>query len=191
MTAYAIPREDADSLRAAIALCLGGVILLLRAQALALGTARSVAVVALDLGLAALSLRTAAPDAGAARIRLVPVTLAGIGAVIAVTYAPWQIGATVAYGAGALVMGAVAAVAEEAFFRRLMYAWLERWWGPALAVLVSALAFALVHVPLYGASVLWVDLGAGVLLSWQRWATGSWAAPAATHVVANALAVAR
>ena len=36
-----------------------------------------------------------------------------------------------------------------------------------------------------------VDLGAGLLLSWQRWASGGWGAPAATHVVANLVAVLR
>jgi len=36
-----------------------------------------------------------------------------------------------------------------------------------------------------------VDLGAGLLLSWQRWAGGSWGVPAATHAAANLLAVLR
>jgi membrane protease YdiL (CAAX protease family) len=88
-------------------------------------------------------------------------------------------------------MGTVAALAEEAFFRRLLYGWLEHWWGALAAVVLSALAFALVHVPLYGMSVLWVDLGAGLLLSWQRWASGSWGPAAATHAVANLLVVLR
>jgi hypothetical protein len=48
-----------------------------------------------------------------------------------------------------------------------------------------------VHVPLYGAPVFWVDLGAGLLFSWQRWASGDWTAPAATHALANVLAVLR
>jgi hypothetical protein len=30
-----------------------------------------------------------------------------------------------------------------------------------------------------------VDLGAGLLLSWQRWASGTWTVPAATHAAAN------
>jgi membrane protease YdiL (CAAX protease family) len=37
--------------------------------------------------------------------------------------------------------------------------------------------------------VLPLDLAAGLLLGWQRQATGSWAVPAATHVVANLLVV--
>jgi hypothetical protein len=44
-------------------------------------------------------------------------------------------------------------------------------------------------VPLYGVAALPVDLGAGLLLSWQRWAAGTWTVPAATHAAANLLAV--
>jgi hypothetical protein len=46
-----------------------------------------------------------------------------------------------------------------------------------------------VHVTVYGAWVLPIDVAAGAILSWQRWATGSWAVPAITHVVANVLVV--
>ena len=55
----------------------------------------------------------------------------------------------------------------------------------------SALLFAAVHVPIYGPAVFWVDLGAGLLFSWQRWASGTWGASAATHAAANLLAVLR
>jgi membrane protease YdiL (CAAX protease family) len=88
--------------------------------------------------------------------------------------------------ATAVVTGTIAAVAEEAFFRRFLYGWLSRW-GAAVAVVGSALAFAAVHVSLYGVAALPIDLSAGLLLGWQRWATGSWTAPAATHVIANLL----
>lgn len=92
--------------------------------------------------------------------------------------------------AGVLViaLNTMAAVAEEAFFRRFLYGRLERW-GPGVAVVGSALAFALVHVPLYGTAAFPVDLGAGLLLSWQRAATGRWSVPAATHALANLLVV--
>jgi hypothetical protein len=36
--------------------------------------------------------------------------------------------------------------------------------------------------------VLPLDLAAGLIFGWQRRATGSWTAPAATHVIANLLA---
>jgi membrane protease YdiL (CAAX protease family) len=81
---------------------------------------------------------------------------------------------------------AVAAVAEELFFRRLTFGWLMRW-GPGVAVAGSAGAFALVHARAYGLSALPLDLAAGILFGWQRWSSGSWAAPALTHVVANLL----
>jgi membrane protease YdiL (CAAX protease family) len=87
-------------------------------------------------------------------------------------------------------LNVVAAVAEEAFFRRLLYGDLRRWGIPA-AIGGSALLFAAMHVPLYGVAVFWVDLGAGLLFGWQRWVSGGWAAPAATHTAANVLAVLR
>jgi membrane protease YdiL (CAAX protease family) len=90
-----------------------------------------------------------------------------------------------AYVAWALPLALLAAVAEEALFRRALYGAVEPR-SAAAAVLVSAFAFALLHVPLYGVAAFPVDLGAGLLLSWQRWASGSWTVPAATHAVANA-----
>jgi membrane protease YdiL (CAAX protease family) len=91
-------------------------------------------------------------------------------------------------GISALPLALFAAVAEEALFRRAAYSWLARS-GPVVAVAVSALLFAAVHVPLYGIAAFPLDLGAGLLLSWQRWASGSWTVPAATHAAANLLAV--
>jgi membrane protease YdiL (CAAX protease family) len=88
------------------------------------------------------------------------------------------------------VLGVLAAVAEEALFRRLAYARLLRF-GPMVAILGSATMFALLHLPLYGIAVLPVDLGAGLLLSWQRWASGTWTVPAVTHAAANLLVVIR
>jgi membrane protease YdiL (CAAX protease family) len=91
-------------------------------------------------------------------------------------------------GVAAAALGVLAAVAEEALFRRLLYARLLRL-GAVVAVLGSAVLFALVHLPAYGTAALPVDLGAGLLLSWQRFASGRWTVPALTHVVANLLAV--
>jgi len=80
----------------------------------------------------------------------------------------------------------IAAVAEELFFRRLVYGWLIRG-GPVLAITGAAMAFAVVHLPAYGVRAMPVDLAAGLLLGWQRWASGGWSAPGLTHVVANVL----
>ncbi len=79
-----------------------------------------------------------------------------------------------------------AAVAEEAFFRRLGFGALARW-GTGAAILGAAAAFALVHVPVYGWNVVPIDLAAGLILGWQRWASGGWSAPALTHVAGNLL----
>ena len=61
--------------------------------------------------------------------------------------------------------------------------------GPGAALVGSSLLFAAVHVTVYGLWVLPLDLAAGLLLGWQRQATGSWAVPAVTHAVANLLVV--
>jgi membrane protease YdiL (CAAX protease family) len=94
----------------------------------------------------------------------------------------------VPFRAGYVTAVTLAAVAEEAFFRRFVYAVL-RPGGAPLAVAGSTVLFAVAHVTVYGWWVLPLDLAAGLVLSWQRWASGSWAVPAATHVVANLLVV--
>jgi membrane protease YdiL (CAAX protease family) len=87
-----------------------------------------------------------------------------------------------------VALNSLAAVAEEAFFRRLAYG-LALARGPVLAVVTSAVVFAAVHVTVWGWAVLPLDLAAGLVLGWQRWASGRWSVPAATHVAANLLAV--
>lgn len=87
-----------------------------------------------------------------------------------------------------VALNTLAAVAEEAFFRRLTYDVLLPG-GDVFAIGGSALLFALVHLTVYGAWVLPVDLAAGLVLGWQRWASGSWSVPALTHVLANVLVV--
>jgi hypothetical protein len=86
----------------------------------------------------------------------------------------------------AALAAAAAGIAEEAFFRRFVYGELLRW-GPSAAVTGAAVLFALVHWPAYGPAALPVDFAAGLLFGWQRWATGRWSVPAATHVLANLL----
>ncbi len=90
--------------------------------------------------------------------------------------------------ASVLVAVALASLAEEAFFRRLVYGWLAGW-GPIGAVAGAAALFAAVHVPAYGASTVPLNVAAGVLFGWQRWATGGWSAPALTHLAANFIMV--
>jgi membrane protease YdiL (CAAX protease family) len=82
----------------------------------------------------------------------------------------------------------LAPVAEELFFRRFVFGVL-RPGGVALAIGGSTVLFAIAHVTVYGWWVLPLDLAAGLILGWQRWASGTWVVPAATHVVANLLIV--
>jgi membrane protease YdiL (CAAX protease family) len=82
----------------------------------------------------------------------------------------------------------VAAIAEEIFFRSLVYGW-PAGTGSALAVIGAAALFAIVHIPAYGVRVFPLDLAADVLFGWQRWATGGWTAPALAHAAANVLQI--
>jgi membrane protease YdiL (CAAX protease family) len=91
-------------------------------------------------------------------------------------------------GGVAVGLALLAAVAEEALFRRVLYERLLRF-GVVVAVGGSAAVFALVHLPAYGLAAMPVDLGAALLLGWQRYASGRWTVPAVTHAVANLLAV--
>jgi membrane protease YdiL (CAAX protease family) len=131
----------------------------------------------------------AAPSDARPVIAPVAVLAVGIGAVLLASVAAGHriASPTSAWAPG---LNVLAAIAEEALFRRLAYRWLLRI-GPVVAVVASAALFALVHVPVYGPASIPVDLGAGLLLSWQRAASGTWSVPAATHAAANAIAMIR
>ena len=150
-------------------------------------TATMFAALYLLLGAASL----AVPVGGDGARSLSPLSVGAAG-MTAIVLAAWLVGPgfPVPHGLEVLLLNSLAAVSEELFFRRLVYGGLVRF-GPAIAVGGSALLFATLHVPIYGPAVFWVDLGAGLLLSWQRWASGGWGAPAATHLVANLVAVLR
>jgi membrane protease YdiL (CAAX protease family) len=107
----------------------------------------------------------------------------GVGRLLAVGTLP-----VAPFVLGSVALNTLAAVSEEAFFRRLAYG-VAAGWGPVVAVVTSAVAFAAVHVTVWGWGVLPLDLAAGLLLGWQRWACGRWTVPAATHAAANLLAV--
>ena len=120
----------------------------------------------------------------------------GLAAMLIAAHLPGLLG-LLPHGAGRIAVRAapaavaasvVAAVAEEVFFRRLVYGWLASSWGAAVAICGSAVAFAAVHVPVYGFAVLPIDTAAGLLLGWQRWMTGGWSASGLTHVAANLIA---
>ncbi len=127
-----------------------------------------------------------APDRERPRLSPLSGALIGFGAIACATFVSGPV-IRLPFAAWALPLGVLAAVAEEALFRRVAYGWLARW-GVPVAIVGSAVLFAVVHVPLYGTAVLPVDLGAGLLLGWQRWSTGTWTVPAVTHAAANVLA---
>jgi hypothetical protein len=142
-------------------------------------------VVALAATMAAILVSSLLVPVAPARAMLRPSIVLAIGlAAIAVALVAGGRPAASPVAVWSLPLALLAAVAEEALFRRAAYAALERH-GAVIAVGVTAAAFALVHVPLYGWAALPVDLGAGLLLSWQRWASGTWTVPAATHAAAN------
>jgi membrane protease YdiL (CAAX protease family) len=88
-------------------------------------------------------------------------------------YLPWALGVT------------VVAIAEEALLRGTLYTALDERFGAAVALIVSSLAFALLHVPLYGWSVFVLDVAVGFALGTLRAISGSVVAPAIAHAVAD------
>jgi membrane protease YdiL (CAAX protease family) len=75
--------------------------------------------------------------------------------------------------------------AEEVLLRGALLATLDEAAGPAVAVLATSAAFALMHVPLYGWGVVPIDLGAGALLAGLRYLSGGVAAPTVAHLLAD------
>ena len=89
--------------------------------------------------------------------------------------------------AGWAVVTAVVATAEEAFLRGALHDAVARRGGADLAVAVTAVAFAALHLPLYGWGAAPLDLAVGVALAAMRLVAGSWIAPAMAHAGADLL----
>src|SRR6185312_17266706 len=81
----------------------------------------------------------------------------------------------------AIIVGV--AVAEEAVLRGVLFDRLRRGGGVLVALLVTTVLFALMHVPLYGWHVVPLDLAVGLALGGLRLVTGA-AAPAVAHAIA-------
>lgn len=77
------------------------------------------------------------------------------------------------------------ASAEEAFLRGTLYGYIAKWRGNNVAIVVAAVLFALLHVPLYGWHVIPLDFVVGVWLGELRRMSGSWVAPGLAHVLAD------
>ncbi|HEY2004537.1 MAG TPA: CPBP family glutamic-type intramembrane protease [Candidatus Saccharimonadia bacterium] len=82
----------------------------------------------------------------------------------------------------------VVAIAEEYFLRGTLYDAITSWHGESVAIFVAAIAFALLHVPLYGWHVLPLDLAVGLWLGSLRAISKTWAAAAIAHTLADLLA---
>ncbi len=87
--------------------------------------------------------------------------------------------------AGWAVIVVVVAVAEEALLRGSLYRAVERRAGMTTAIAVTSVAFGLLHAPVYGWPVVPLDIAVGVWLGTLRAVTGSVAAPAVAHSVAD------
>ena len=86
---------------------------------------------------------------------------------------------------GWLAATVLVATAEEVLLRGALLASMATAAGPVVAVATAAVAFALMHVPTYGWSVVPLDLGVGLWLGGLRLLSGGLAAPAVAHVVAD------
>ena len=84
-----------------------------------------------------------------------------------------------------LAVVVVVASAEELFLRGALHDAATRWAGPWAAVTLGAVCFALLHVPLYGWHVLPLDTTVGLVLGSLRLSSGTPAAPAVTHILAD------
>lgn len=80
---------------------------------------------------------------------------------------------------------AAVAVAEEMALRGALFGALLDAGGAPLAIALTSIVFALMHVPLYGWGALPLDLAAGVLLGGLRVLSGGVTAPAVAHVLAD------
>ena len=81
----------------------------------------------------------------------------------------------------------IVAVAEEALLRGSLFRAIEQRAGVAAAIAVTSVAFGLLHAPVYGWGVVPLDIAVGVWLGALRAVTGTVAAPAVAHAVADLL----
>lgn len=79
----------------------------------------------------------------------------------------------------------IVAVAEEALLRGSLFRAIEQRAGVAAAIAITSVAFGLLHAPVYGWGVVPLDIAVGVWLGTLRAVTGTVAAPAVAHAVAD------
>jgi membrane protease YdiL (CAAX protease family) len=77
------------------------------------------------------------------------------------------------------------AVSEELILRGILFTSIEVEWSTPAAVALTAIAFGLLHVPLYGWAAFPLDLAVGLWLGGLRAITGGVTAPATAHAIAD------
>ena len=79
----------------------------------------------------------------------------------------------------------VVATAEEGILRGVLFDRLRASGGTLVAIVITTIAFALMHVPLYGWHVVPLDLAVGLGFAGLRLSTRSLLAPIAAHALAD------
>ena len=110
---------------------------------------------------------------------LVALSLVGVPAVLFGARVP---AATLA---GWVPLVTVVAAVEELVFRGVLFDGVRARSNDAVAVALTAVLFAVIHVPLYGAGALPIDVCVGVFLGCLRVGSGGVTAPLVAHVLAD------
>ena len=84
-----------------------------------------------------------------------------------------------------VVVTAFVAIGEELVLRGVLWRRLAAAGGDVAALLATSLLFALIHVPVYGWTVVPLDLGVGLWFGGLRLWFGGPTAPAVAHVLAD------
>jgi len=137
--------------------------------------------------LAAAALAVGARTAIGARVAVIGAVATAVLVIPALVFSPVRASLPVASYPLWMAATALVAPAEEAFLRGVLYDAVARRWGADLAIAVAAVAFGLMHVPLYGWHALPLDTAVGVVLGVARLASGTWVAPAIAHTAADAV----
>ena len=121
--------------------------------------------------------------------RAVGLGLVGVAVLVLPVVVTHDIGAARPGGSFATwgIATTVVATAEEAFLRGGLYDAVRRVRGVDAAVVVGAIAFAALHVPLYGWRAVPLDFAVGLVLGALRVITCTWTAPAVAHVGADVI----
>jgi membrane protease YdiL (CAAX protease family) len=199
----AAPRLGAVALSIGLAAILAVRVLLLGlwADGLAVGAAFGLALVALwvmaagpDLARGRLVATVRAPGFGlraaitmtvGAAFGLALVTLALLGASVRGIWVPHGLGQPDVSFVGWASITILVATAEEGILRGVLFDRIRAARGVVAAIALTTIAFALIHVPVYGWHVVPLDLAVGLGFAGLRLSTRSVLAPAAAHVVAD------